>query len=224
LGLRPLTVTEGLAAFDAGVRSERPTLVAARFVQTRAVTGRASLRRTGASSGLAERLAGLEPAGRLSLLSDLVRGEAAAVLGFPDASAIDPQRPFQDLGFDSLTAVEFRNRLGTATGLRLPATLVFDYPTSLELVEHLVTHFDGTGGEDEEAGVLRLFGELDRIETAVAGLDDDSTARNRLVARLKEVLAGLAPSGAEASGVAGQIDAATDDEMFAFIDNELELS
>jgi acyl carrier protein len=219
-GLRPLPVADGLAMFDAGLRSELPVLVPARFVQARSGT-RTPLRRAGTPGGLAERLAGMEPADRRSALADLVLRQAAAVLGFADGSAIDPQRQFQDLGFDSLTAVEFRNRLAAVTGLRLPATLIFDYPTSQELVEHLTGHFDGA--KDEEAGILRLFAELDRIENSMALLTEESTARGRLVARLKEVLSGLSDSGGE-SGVADQIEAATDDEMFAFIDNELEVS
>ncbi|WP_449066233.1 beta-ketoacyl reductase, partial [Planomonospora algeriensis] len=216
MGLKPLSAADGLALFDAGLRHDRPALVAARLVQTRA-TARTAPPRAGAGNGLAERLAAMEPAERRSALSDLVRGQAATVLGFTGASAIEPQRQFQDLGFDSLTAIEFRNRLSAVTGLRLPVTLVFDYPTSIELIEYLMDHFDGT--EDEEAQILRLFAEIDKIESTMAGLAEESVARDRLVARLKGLLTGL-----NDSGTADQFEAATDDEMFAFIDNELEVS
>uniref|UniRef100_UPI003F7A8877 type I polyketide synthase n=1 Tax=Streptosporangium sp. OZ121 TaxID=3444183 RepID=UPI003F7A8877 len=216
MGLKPLPVADGLALFDAGLNHDLPALVAARFVQAR-TTARTAMPRAGALHGLTERLAAMEPAERQAALSDLVRGQAAMVLGFADASAIEPQRQFQDLGFDSLTAVEFRNRLSAVTGLRLPATLVFDYPTSIELIEYLVDHFDGA--EDEEAQILRLFAEIEKIENTVTGLAEESVARNRLVARLKDFLTGL-----NGFGAADQFETATDDEMFAFIDNELEVS
>ncbi|MFH8979129.1 type I polyketide synthase, partial [Streptomyces sp. NPDC017890] len=132
---------------------------------------RTSARRTAAAraaadpSGLAARLAGLDAAGQRAALLDLVQAQAAAVLGHATGDLIDATRPFRDLGFDSLTAVELRNRLTAAAGLRLPATLVFDYPTPQILVEHLRTEVlgdttEGTGAAPAPAA------------PAVAGDDD----------------------------------------------------
>ncbi|MCW8103517.1 type I polyketide synthase, partial [Streptomyces tauricus] len=92
---------------------------------------------TGGTSDLGQRLAGLSENEREALLLEIVRGSAAAVLGHPGPAAIDPARAFGELGFDSLSAVEFRNALSEATGLRLSPTLVFDHPTPTVLARHL---------------------------------------------------------------------------------------
>ncbi|AHH94856.1 type I polyketide synthase [Kutzneria albida] len=152
LGLDPLTAAESLALFDLAVRSGAPVTLPTR-VDTRALLARADgvpailrglvrtpSRRTASGAGevtFAHRLAQLPPAERDRTLLELIRGKVAEVLGHDSAAAIDPGRAFTELGFDSLAAVELRNRLNTATGLRLPATLTFDYPTSTALTGHI---------------------------------------------------------------------------------------
>ncbi|MEY9969623.1 3-oxoacyl-(acyl-carrier-protein) synthase/acyl carrier protein, partial [Streptacidiphilus sp. MAP12-16] len=98
-----------------------------------------------AGGALAERLSGVSPAERERILLDLVTSHVAAALGYPGPEAVEIGRAFKELGFDSLTAVELRNRLGAAAGLKLPATLIYDYPNSAALVRHLDESISGAG-------------------------------------------------------------------------------
>ncbi|MEC3953118.1 SDR family NAD(P)-dependent oxidoreductase [Nocardia sp. CDC153] len=164
-GSKPLSTTEGLALFDAGLRAERALLLPFHLDTARIaapvpplLTGlvRARGRRNAAESiaadaSLLSRLAGMTPLERDEYLVLLVRTHAAVVLGHGGPEAIDAIRAFSDLGFDSLTAVELRNRLGAVTGLRLPATLVFDYPTAASLAGYIRSELTGTAPNVEVA-------------------------------------------------------------------------
>ena len=177
----------------------------------------------------AARLTALAPDEREAALRDLVVTQAALVLGLPGTGAMEVTRSFRELGFDSLTAVELRNRLGTATGLRLGAAAVFDHPTPEALAAHINRQLgSGTGGpasstpaEDGDS-VLQAFAGLEKVESALSailGLKEDDAARTRVTSRVQELLAALRT--ADEDSVAERIDAADDDDIFDFIDREL---
>ncbi|MEV0696154.1 beta-ketoacyl synthase N-terminal-like domain-containing protein, partial [Streptomyces sp. NPDC050388] len=101
---------------------------------------------TGRTSSQVSRLLALPAAERARAVLDLVLAETATVLGHSDTSRIPKDRSFQDFGFNSMSAVDLRNHLGTATGLPMPATLVFDYPTPAALAAHLFDHLTADDG------------------------------------------------------------------------------
>ncbi|TDK87069.1 SDR family NAD(P)-dependent oxidoreductase [Mycobacterium paragordonae] len=126
-----------------------------------------SLAAAKSKSALAHRLHGLPEAEQHALLLDLVRSHIATVLGNVAPEAIDPDKAFQDLGFDSLTAVEMRNRLKSATGLSLSPTLIFDYPTPSGLATYIRTELAGVPQEITHSPAVRVTGE-DQI--AIVGM------------------------------------------------------
>ena len=151
-GLTPITREQGLALFDAGLTSQRPNVLASPFntgVLTRrarnnaldpilsALTTSRPQAATASPRTLSARLATQTPRQRLDTLTAMVTATAAAVLAHPSPAALDPDRPFKDLGIDSLMALELRNALNQRTGLTLPATLVLDHPTPATVATHL---------------------------------------------------------------------------------------
>ncbi|WP_447002580.1 SDR family NAD(P)-dependent oxidoreductase [Saccharothrix isguenensis] len=160
-GMLGLATDEGLALFDAALGAGRGTAVPARLdlagLRARGGTPQSILRglvpvaRRTASGGqsadsFADSLVRLPEAQRLDAALELVLDRVAVVLGYASGSAVDADRAFRDLGFDSLSAVEFRNRLGEALGRRLPVTLVFDHPSPSALARHLVDEVTGGVG------------------------------------------------------------------------------
>ncbi|QQK50208.1 type I polyketide synthase [Mycobacterium avium subsp. paratuberculosis] len=151
-----------------------------------------SLAAAKSKSALAHRLDGLPEAEQHAVLLELVRSHIATVLGSPTAEAIDPDKAFQELGFDSLTAVEMRNRLKTATGLALSPTLIFDYPTPNALAGYIRTELAGAPQEITHAPVVRA---TDDDPIAIVGMScrfpggvDSPEALWQMVAEGRDVL------------------------------------
>ncbi|MFB7919542.1 type I polyketide synthase, partial [Streptomyces sp. NPDC056061] len=184
-GVAPMTAEEGLALFDAaqadggtvlfpmrldhaGLRAEATatgTVPALLRGLIRVPVRRAAVAAATDGSSLAQRLRALATqAEREAALLELVCDRVAGVLGYAGPDAVDAARAFKELGFDSLTAVELRNDLRTVTGLRLPATLVFDYPTPTALAGHLRDELLGAEGTEIAPAV---------VGPALASTDDD---------------------------------------------------
>lgn len=153
VGVLPLAAEEGLGLFDAALLDDAPVSVLARLDLAglsagvddppevfeeliHRIDGAASEEQTH-QTGLAEQLTTLNAAEQAEVVTELVRAQVSRVLGHADDAQVDPRRRFQDLGLDSLAAVELRNQLREATGLRLPATLVFDHPSPADLAIYL---------------------------------------------------------------------------------------
>ncbi|MGW7194474.1 KR domain-containing protein, partial [Streptomyces sp. NPDC054838] len=168
LGLPALPAARGLALFDEALRTRHallaplpvdPAALHARGTDippllrgtARPATRRAAAQAAPVGDGLARKLAALTTAARERTLLDLVATQVAAVLGHESTDTVGADRAFKELGFDSLAAVELRNALNAATGLRLPVTLVFDYPTTRAVADHLAREFGGTEPEPTSA-------------------------------------------------------------------------
>ncbi|MFK0263099.1 type I polyketide synthase [Streptomyces angustmyceticus] len=241
-GVRPMPSDQALALLDAALAADEAFLVPARLdtaaLQTaagevppllRALAGprpRTSAGRPGPAPAadaapLGARLAGLPERDRHPAVLDAVLGQAALVLGHASADAIDPERGFLELGFDSLTAVELRNRLTTVTGTRLPATLLFDYPEPGALADHLLGML-AAAVEQQPATGGPVSGPLDAWEAQTERLMDDAGARAALRSRLQGLMDRLdsLPEDPD-TALESRLDQASDDELFDFIEQEL---
>lgn len=170
---------------------------------------------------------------------DLVRTEVAAVLGHASVEGISPERPFQELGFDSVTAVELRDRLSAAAGIPLPATTVFDRPTPAALAARLL---ELTAAQDDGAAVALEAG-LDHLESLLAAPPGEAARRVEIAERLRALAASLDASAGSRAGAGSSrhdgmaaapadhpadapqagaaIETASADELFSFIDSQL---
>ncbi|MEV0074166.1 MULTISPECIES: type I polyketide synthase [unclassified Amycolatopsis] len=237
-GVRPLSPEDGLALFDAALRTDSALLAPIRLdpaaLRTQAGNGAlppllANLVRSGprrASGGettadgpaLVARLSGLTAADQHRELIEVVVSEVATVLGHGSASGVDRQRSFRELGFDSLAAVELRNRLTTLTGLRLPTTLVFDHPTPAELATHLLTELAPESASPVDAALAGLDG----LGALLTSIGNDDQGRGEVSRRLQSLLTLWNGRGETHDDT--DLDAASNDELFSMIDNDFRLS
>jgi pimaricinolide synthase PimS1 len=229
MGVSALSAEQGLELYDAALRHDRAVLVPVRLeqsalrAQARAgllpallrdlvrMTGRPS---SAAGGSLAQRLAEVAEGDRLGVVVELVQAQAAAVLGHTGAEAVDAERSFKELGFDSLGAVELRNRLTQVSGIRLPSTLVFDHPSPAAVAQYLLGEVGGSITAAPAEPVVDK--ELRKFERALAEAADED--RQRVAARLRALLAGLGDS--EQSAAQKFKAATTADEVFDLIDAE----
>ncbi|WP_428849399.1 SDR family NAD(P)-dependent oxidoreductase [Streptomyces lycopersici] len=238
-GLAALTSAEGMELFDTALRTCQPTLLPIKLdlgaLRAQAATGavppllrglvpqprrirqKAQSAHAHDADALSARLAGAGPADRRAILLDLVRQEAAYVLGYASVGRIGAEAAFTDVGFDSLTAIELRDRLLARTRLRLPATFAFDFPTPLALANHLDTRL---GAETTQDPVLA---EVARLEELVAARPPDGVKNTGAAARLRALAAKLstdAPGPAGGADIEATLEAASVDDVLAFIDDE----
>ncbi len=233
-GIGALSAEEGLELLDVACRSSEALVIAVRFdagalraqAKVEALPpmlrglARTPMRRASRSTGgsLARSLGDVPQQERGGVVLEAVRAEVAMVLGHVSPHAVDPQLAFNELGFDSLSAVELRNRLSVITGLRLPATLVFNYPTSAALADYLL----GRIAQETVVERASVHLELDKLEHLISASMDNGE-RVEIEARLQALLTELrdAPRAEDDAAVAQEIESATADEVIDFIDRQL---
>jgi acyl carrier protein len=247
IGIIGMSGDEGLALFDAAAAVDEPILVPIKLDERAArahpgelprklhgLFGGTSRRtvqaRPDGGEALARRLAGLAGPERDTMLLDLVRERVATVLRRDSASEVEPDRAFRELGFDSLTALELRNGLNAATGLRLPATLLFDHPTARAVAREIARAV----GPEEHDPARPVLAEIERLESALSAsaLSHASAAaggaHHRVTARLEALLRswrdGHGLPAAAGPNLDRDLDGATDSELFEALDNELGIS
>ncbi len=234
LGIFPIAPELGLELFDVAVECTESLLVPVsldsaalrRLASAGALPGilRGLVRspaRPVRRESLAKRLAGVPEAEWSEWVLTMVRTHVATVLGHATAEAIDPEVAFSDLGFDSLAAVELRNRLSAATSLRLPPTLVFDYPSSAAVAEHLLAEVGSSvGGRAAEGSDQEAEEVLARLAAMLPSIKKDDRARDLVGSRLQALLGDLLGSDPDQDD-GEDLASMSHEEMFELIDEEL---
>jgi acyl transferase domain-containing protein len=176
----------------------------------------------GIEPSLTLRLANARGVERERVTLQFIRSEAASVLGHTESAlAIGGRQAFKELGFTSVTAVELRNRLVAATGLRLPPTLLFEYPTPQTLAEHVLEQLERPFSVTAEA----VQAELVKLESMLGSIAEEDEERTEVSTRLRLFLAGLYSRGLLTQDVLNdELASASDDEMLELIDRELGVS
>lgn len=154
---------------------------------------------------------------------DVVREAIATVLGHSSTAVVEVGRGFLEIGFDSLTAVELRNRINQVTGLKLAATLIFDHPSPEALARHLSEEL----ASESKVSALALLSELDRIEASLAVVPADDDDRSQVTERLRGLLSAWTdsrPAAGDGQDDTTDLESATADELFDLLDGELGLS
>ncbi|MEI5131201.1 SDR family NAD(P)-dependent oxidoreductase [Streptomyces libani] len=233
-GLPPMSSEEGVALFDVVGAAGTPVVIpVALDAKKVAAAGevpailrgivRTPARRTvsagpAVAKSLRERLAGVPAAERAGVVLDLVRTHTAMVLGHSGAGMVNADQSFSELGFDSLTAVELRNGLHAETGLRLPATLVFDYPTSTALANHILAGLV----DDEPDAIATALATITKLENALLTLETESRERTTITKRLERALSRYRDGGSatDKRDTNSDIRDASADELLDFFDQE----
>ncbi|SES49967.1 Phosphopantetheine attachment site, partial [Streptomyces sp. yr375] len=226
-GLRPLATAEALELFDLARAVDEPVLAPLRLDRAAIGAGgpvpavlRGLVRETPApaavaSAGPTTALAALSGSDRAEALLTLVRAEAAGVLAYDSPTAVAGHRTFAELGVDSLAAVELRNRLSEATGIRLPAAVVFEYATPVALAAHLHESMPAADG----TRATSVLAELDQLETALTSAEPGAVDRAKLRMRLTALLAKYGGEDQTGSAPEPDLSSASDDELFDLVDD-----